>query len=102
MEEILLDTNTYVIVNKDPSRKLTQDLRTLLVRWRRDRFIDEQTYRRLLTTDGVIPKAYGLTKIHKDGNPLRVIVSSVNSPLYYLSLFLHNLISDSTVIPKSS
>ena len=78
---------------------MTQDLPILLVRWKRDRFIDEQTYRRLLTTDGVIPKAYGLTKIHKDGNPLRVIVSSVNSPLYYLSLFLHNLISDS--IPKA-
>ena len=40
-----------------------------------------------------------MTKIHKDGNPLRVIVSSVNSPLYYFSLFLHNLISDS--IPKA-
>ena len=61
---------------------------------------DEQTYRRLLITDGVIPRAYGLTKIHKDGNPLRVIVSSVNSPLYYFSLFLHKLISDS--VPKAS
>ena len=92
MEEILSDTNTYAIVNKDPSKKLTQDLRTLLVRWKRDLFIDERTYRRLLTTDDVIPRAYGLTKIHKDGNPLRVIVSSVNSPLYDFSLFLHNLI----------
>ncbi|KAG5322236.1 CTR1 protein, partial [Pseudoatta argentina] len=53
----------------------------------RDHFIDEQTYSRLLITDDVIPRAYGLTKIHKDGNPLRVIVSSVNSSLYYFSLF---------------
>ena len=60
---------------------------------------DEQTYRRLLTTDGVIPRVYGLTKIYKESNPLRVIVSSINSPLYYLSLFLHNIINDS--IPKA-
>ena len=48
--------------------------------------------KRLLTSDGNIPKAYGLIKIHKAGNPLRVIVSSINSPLYYLSLYLHNII----------
>ncbi|KAG5316448.1 SETMR methyltransferase, partial [Acromyrmex insinuator] len=77
MEKILSDTNTYEIVNKDPIKKLTQDLRTLLVRWKRDRFIDEQTYRRLLTIDGLY-----------------------NSPLYYLSLFLHNIINGS--IPKAS
>ena len=36
IEEILSDINTYAIVNKDPSKKLTQDLRTLLVKWKRD------------------------------------------------------------------
>ncbi|KYN15798.1 hypothetical protein ALC57_11970, partial [Trachymyrmex cornetzi] len=93
MEEILSDSNTYEVIARDPIRRLTQDLRALLVRWKRDSYIDDQTYRRLLTTDGVIPRAYGLTKIHKDGNPLRIIVSSINSPLYSLSLFLHNIIN---------
>ncbi|KYN26736.1 hypothetical protein ALC57_03888 [Trachymyrmex cornetzi] len=82
MEEILSDSNTYEVPAKDPIRKLTQDLRALLVRWKRDSFIDDQTYRRLLTIDDVLPRVYGLTKIYKDGNPLRVIVSSINSPLY--------------------
>ncbi|KYQ46837.1 hypothetical protein ALC60_14128, partial [Trachymyrmex zeteki] len=90
MEEILSDNNTYEIINKDPTNKLTSDLRSLLVRWKGKKFIDDSTYRRLLTTDGIIPKAYGLTKIHKQGNPLRIIVSSINSQLYYFSLFLHN------------
>ncbi|KYQ47789.1 hypothetical protein ALC60_13178 [Trachymyrmex zeteki] len=94
MEVILSDTDTYRLIDKDPIKKLTQDLRALLVRWKCNRFIDEPTYRRLFTTDGVIPRAYGLTKIHKDGNPLCVIVSSINSPLYCLSLFLHNIIND--------
>ncbi|KYQ48744.1 hypothetical protein ALC60_12250, partial [Trachymyrmex zeteki] len=78
MEEILSDTNTYQLINKDPIKKLIQDLRVLLVEWKCNRFIDEPTYRRLLTTDGIIPRAYGLTKIHKDGNPLRVIVPLVD------------------------
>ncbi|KAG5335552.1 GT2D2 protein, partial [Acromyrmex charruanus] len=102
MEEILSDTNTYAFVNKDPSKKLTRDLHTFLVRWKRDQFIDELTYRRLLTSDGVIPRAYGLIKIHKEDYSLRVIVSCINSPLYNFSLFLHNLISDVISIPKSS
>ena len=38
-------------------------------------------------------------KIHKQNYPLRIIVSSINSPLYNLSLFLHNIINDS--IPEA-
>ncbi|KAG5305534.1 MARF GTPase, partial [Acromyrmex insinuator] len=83
MEEILSDVDTYTIINKDSTKKLIQDLH----------------YRRLLTTDDNIFRTYGLTKIHKTGNPLRVIVSSINSPLYYFSLYLHNIIIKS--IPQA-
>jgi len=31
-------------------------------------------YKKLMVTDGILPRAYGLTKIHKQGYPLRVIV----------------------------
>lgn len=48
-----------------------------------------------MSTDGILPRAYGLPKIHKPGNPLRIIVSSINSPLYKLACFLHNIIKDS-------
>ena len=66
----------------------------MLSRWKGKGLID-LTYRKLRTTDGIIPRAYGLTKIHKQNYPLRIIVSSLNSPLYNLSLFLHNIITDS-------
>jgi len=36
---------------------------TLLTRWKICDFIDELTYKKLMTSDGNIPKAYGLTKI---------------------------------------
>lgn len=40
----------------------------------------------------MLPRAYGLPKIHKPNCPLRIIVSSINSPLYNLSVFLHKFI----------
>ena len=61
---------------------MTQGLHVLLTRWKGNGFINELTYKRLLTSDGNIPRAYELIKIHKAGNLLRVIVSSINSLLY--------------------
>ena len=70
----------------------------MLSRWKGKGFIDDLAYRRLRTTDGIIPKAYSLwlTKIYKQNYPLRIIVSSINSPLY-LSWFLLSIINDSIV-----
>jgi len=101
MTEMLADSSTYTIIHHDPIRKLTQDLRNLLYRWKNKQFIDMLTYRKLYTTDGILPRAYGLTKIHKQGFPLRIIVSSIGSPLYHLANFLHNIIKSSIPMPHS-
>ena len=45
-------------------------------------FINETTYRRLYPTGAGSPKYYGLTKVHKQGVPLRPTVSSVGSVTY--------------------
>ncbi|XP_018367481.1 PREDICTED: uncharacterized protein LOC108763996 [Trachymyrmex cornetzi] len=95
MELMLSDENTYEIISKDPTRKIINDSRNILVRWKNKGFIDNITYKNLLSTDGSISRAYGLTKIHKTNYPLRIIVSSVNSPLYNLSLYLHKIINNS-------
>ena len=44
--------------------------------------IDDILYRKLYPTGAVTPKFYGLPKIHKDGIPLRPIVSSRGSISY--------------------
>ncbi|KYM97515.1 hypothetical protein ALC62_11809, partial [Cyphomyrmex costatus] len=111
MENMLSHTNTYERIVKDLTRKIICDLRGLLVRWKNREYIDSHKKTLLLSTDGSIPRAYGLTKIHKQGNPLRIIaftqllsplnapiVSSINSLLYNLSLFLYNIINKT--IPK--
>jgi len=101
VEQMLSDTNTYLVVKKDPTKKLTDDLHTLLSRWKNKNYIDVKTYRSLMTSDGILPRAYGLPKIHKQNCPFRIIVSSINSPLYMIAQFLHNILKKSLVNPDS-
>lgn len=86
---ILQDTDTYIIVNKNPVTKLSNG-REILSRWKNSGFITASTYRSLYCSDGFLPRAYGLPKIHKLNCPFRIIVSSVNSPLHHLATYLHN------------
>jgi len=99
MRELLSDSNTYVIIEKDPTKRLTNEVRNLLTNWLKKDYIDIYTYRKMLITDGLLLRAYGLPKLHKDGYPLRIIVSSLKSPLYELACFLHNIIKNS--IPEA-
>jgi len=102
MTEIFSDSDTYTTVKKDPTKKLGNQLRDTLTSWLKRDYIDIPTYRKLLVTDGLLPRAYGLPKLHKTGCPLRVIISSSQSPLYKLSHYLHNIINDSLPESKSS
>jgi len=71
---------------------MISDLRKLLIRWKTSGFISHSTYRSLLCSDGCLPRAYGLPKIHKPGYQFRLIVSSIDSPFYSLAYFLHKII----------
>lgn len=78
MSYLLNDLNTYSIIQKDPTKILIRDLHCLLTRWKNNNYITNKMYKRLNCTDGVLPRAYGLPKIHKPDCPLRIIVSSIN------------------------
>lgn len=87
MLDLFKDSNTYLPIKKDPTRRLIGDLHCLLARWKNNNYISSARYRRLNCTDGVLPRAYGLPKIHKPDCPLHVIVSSSNTPLYFFAQF---------------
>ncbi|XP_018346175.1 PREDICTED: uncharacterized protein LOC108750859 [Trachymyrmex septentrionalis] len=99
MITLLNDKNTYCLINKDPIRKITTAIRSMLTRWKTKKYISETKYKTLYCSDGSLPRAYGVPKIHKPCCPLRVIVSSLGSPLYPLATFLHNILIKS--IPKA-
>ncbi|XP_039311308.1 uncharacterized protein LOC120359073 [Solenopsis invicta] len=72
---------------------LTKGARELLTRWKNKKYITESTFKRVSCSDGILPRAYGLPKVHKPGVPLRIIISSIDSPLYGLATLLHEIIS---------
>lgn len=63
--------------------------------------INETTYKYLNCTNGNLSRCYGLPKIHKDGFPLRIIVSSLGSPVYNISRYIHDILYRSIEKPKS-
>lgn len=77
MQDILTDDNTYSIVNKDSTNKMTTELRTMLIRWKNKKFIDQSDYNRLYVSAEDLPRSFWLSKINKDGYLLRMIVISL-------------------------
>lgn len=82
MTNLLNNTNTYLTVNKNSTKKLINELHCLLSKWKKKSYISDIKYKSLNCTDGVLPIAYGLPKIHKPDCFLRINVSSVNTPIY--------------------
>ena len=78
----LLNSPVYRSLPKDPTNKIKAQLITKLRRIKKDINLDEGMYRAMYPTGCVLPKFYGLPKIHKTGNPLRPIVSSRGSVTY--------------------
>ena len=66
---LLADTNTYKAITKDPTNKLKNKLTKILrdIKTRKDSM---KTFtRKVYPTSMVVPKFYGLPKIHKIGTP---------------------------------
>ncbi|XP_047504100.1 uncharacterized protein LOC125049061 [Pieris napi] len=90
MALLLNDVNTYKKVDKDPTNKVIKQTSSLLTKYSETLSLDVKS----LTTACVKPpKMYGLPKIHKHNNPLRPIVSHIDSPTYKLAKHLVSILS---------
>ncbi|XP_071573785.1 uncharacterized protein [Temnothorax nylanderi] len=92
MSSLLNDPSTYRKLNRDPIKKITSKLNCLVKSWLNNNIIDKRVYNTLNCTNGNLPRCYGLPKIHKDGYPLRIIVSAIGSPSYNIASYLHNIL----------
>lgn len=100
IRDLLSDINTYEIVTRNLVKKIESDLNDLLKRWYSNSYIDQRRMFFLRSSDKLLPKAYGLPKIHKEHIPLKIIISSVNNLLHSLASFLHKIIYEN--IPTSN
>ena len=79
---LLTDELTYAKLKSDPTNTFKLKLTRLLKSWKDTNKISYPLWQKLYPTAAVIPKFYGLPKVHKINHPLRPIVSSVGSITY--------------------
>lgn len=77
--EALIQDGPYIAVKRDPGKRFRKQLADLLKPLVTDKVLDRDTFLRWCPTHFEPPHLYGLPKIHKDGCPLRPIVSMRNS-----------------------
>ncbi|XP_055547777.1 uncharacterized protein LOC129731643 [Wyeomyia smithii] len=92
MRALIDDIDTYERIDADWTSKIQTKNNTLVKSLFDQKMIDQPTKNRLTTYNATCPKIYGLPKIHKDGNPLRVILSCINCPTYDLSKYLARIL----------
>ena len=78
----LLAEPTYRAIPRDPTNKLKTKLIIILKRVKSQTGLDNNTYKAMHPMGCGAPKFYGLPKIHKQGTPLRPIVSSCGMVTY--------------------
>jgi len=79
-------------------KNIEKNLNDILKKWFKNNYITKQTYFSLFSSDSVLPKAYGLPKIHKKDIPFRIIVSSINTATYALASYLQSIITSSLTL----
>ncbi|KAF7218573.1 extracellular calcium-sensing receptor-like, partial [Nothobranchius furzeri] len=89
---LLSDNNTYEALKRDPTSSYKKKVIACLQGLERDKTINRLTYHHLYPGNA-IPCIYGLPMIHKEGIPLRPIVSSINSVTYNIAKDLATILA---------
>jgi predicted GIY-YIG superfamily endonuclease len=87
MNEHLL-CGSYIKIPKNPIKKIIREVKKAI----NNSNLDEKTKKRLLPTNEITPRIYGLPKIHKEGIPLRPIVNTIGSPTYELAKYVAKIL----------
>ena len=80
--EELLSQSTYRVLPSDPTTKQKNKLIVILKTIKSEGRINDNIYTRLYPTGASTPKYCGLPKVHREGVPLRPIISSRGTATY--------------------
>jgi len=98
---MLKDLTTYEIISRNPVKSVEQKFNNILKRWFTLDYISKQELYSSKSSDCSLPKAYGLSKIHKKNIPFRIIMSLINSTLYSFANYLHKILHKSLPLSNS-
>ena len=90
---LLNDGKTYLKLDKDPTKNYQNKLIKLLKEFKSEGNLSEAKYSKLYPSACCVPQFYGLPKVHKEGAPLRPIVSSINSVTYESARYLADILN---------
>ena len=93
--DMLSDNHTYKKINRDPLQSLETKTNKFLLSLKRMNYINDTLYNSLVTKNPNLSRCYFLPKVHKEGVPLRPIISACGSATYRLSGFVASVLSDS-------
>lgn len=87
------DESTYKVLRRDPTSGLLTKTRQLVTNLYEAGKIGLIQKKQLINSASLPPKVYGLPKIHKEGVPLRPVVSYINSPTCELARAMAKVLS---------
>lgn len=93
MLEMLKDPITYTQIDNLDLTKAKQQVDSVIIDLFINEYITKKQKQFLIRDTPKLPKLYGLPKIHKPNNPMRPIVSQIDSPAYYLNKYLDYLLT---------
>ena len=88
----LSDSATYQVIKKNPICSIEKRLNRYIWKLYKNDKISTYLYKTLRSSDSVLPRIYGLPKIHKPNVPLRPIVSFIGTATYQLAKFLKQIL----------
>jgi len=92
VNSMLADANVYTLVEDYDKHEVKLKSDILLRKIHDFNYITDKQYKHLTCYPVKIPIFYGIPKIHKKDNPLRPIVSQINSPTYKINQYIHELL----------
>lgn len=94
MDALTSDTASFIELSEDPTARLARKNNRLIAALhnKTHQFITVEQRKYLTTYTAVAPKIYGQFKCHKEGYPLRNIISTINSPSYKISKCLAKIL----------
>lgn len=89
---LLSDLNSFTPLDDDPTVKIKGRINRFLDKLYHGSYISDELKKSLKTWNIIPPRLFGQIKYHKTGNPIRLIVSTINSAAYKMSRFLATIL----------
>ena len=89
----IINDKKYKTLKRDPTVKIENKIANTLKRLHNEGHLDEKMCDFLTARYSSAPQMYGLPQVHKEGTPMRPIVSCIGSPSYNLAKELSRILT---------